>query len=575
MLTDWLIIRRLAAELDRSLRGARIREAGRTADGRFGLRVGAGTLTLDAFGPTPIVALEPERALDRTSGWVRSMAAILEGLRIEGVRARRGDRLIAFTCSSRSRFGVQSSYRLVTELVPRFGNVVLLKDDTVVSAAKEFTRGENARRAIRTGELYEPPPLPSAPAAAMSLREAYAGMERGDNATARIIASTALRAAIPLLPRLLAESLVAEHARALGAEPAALAERTLSRARSLIDVTSGESDGTQDVFAYRDGGRLVQCHIIALDQYAELTLSREPALAPLLAENVGGATQARTAQAFEGRRAALHRRIEKRRTTVATERAGLERERDDAPGRAALRRAGELLYAHSGDVPPNATSFVPPSALDLTITLDPELDAKTNAAAIFKRYRKATAKLAHIAERLDELAADARFAEQLAWELDRAEPETLLDVADGVGRLEHRKAAALKERPKKRKPLDVALAPDARIYVGRSPVGNADLTFRIARPADLWFHARETPGAHVVLRIDSARPATPHELLSAAALAAFHSKARAAEKVSVDYTERKYVRRRPNAPPGLVWYTGAKTVLVAPRDGTAVLEPEG
>ncbi|GAC1540078.1 MAG: hypothetical protein NVS3B16_01820 [Vulcanimicrobiaceae bacterium] len=553
MLTDWLIVRRLAAELDRALRGSRIKEVGRIADGRFGLRVPAGVVAIDAFGPTPIVALETGCELDRAAGWVRTMAAALEGLRIDGVRARRGD-------------------RLVVELVPRFGNVVLLKDDTVVSAAKEFARSDNARRATIAGDLYEPPPMPEPPATGISLADAFAALAARDGTAARAAASAALRCAVPMVPRLVAESLVAEHALALGAQPAALAERAIARARSLVDATTGLPDGLGDVFAYRDGsGRLVQCHVVALAQYARYTVSRPPALAPLVAENVGSATSARAVQAFEARRTGLRKRIEKRRAIVAAECRALEAERDDANGRDALRRAGELLYAHVADVPPRATAFVPPSEPAITIALDPDLDAKGNAAAIFKRYRKATAKLDHLAKRLDELAGDARFADQLAWELERTEPETLAEVSDGIARLERRKALVAKERPKKRKPLDIALAADARVYVGRSPVGNADLTFRIARPDDLWFHARETPGAHVVLRIDSARAATPHELHVAAALAAFHSKARASDNVAVDYTERKHVRRRQNAPPGLVWYTGARTLFVAPADGAALL----
>lgn len=572
MLTDWLIVRRLAAELDRTLRGARIKEVGRLADGRFGLRVPSGTVAIDAFGPTPIVALEADRLLDRASGWVRTMADALEGLRIESIRARRGDRLVAFECRSRSRFGVESGYRLVVELVPRFGNVVLLKDDTVVSAAKEFARAENARRATVAGELYEPPPLPGAPSSPLALDAAYAAMTLENTPAARAGAALALRSAMPLIPRLIAESLVAENVAVLGAKPAALAERTLVRATNILESASGVPEGIGDVFAYRDGEKLIQCHTLPLAQYADLTLVRSPAIAPLLAENVGGATHARATQAFEARRESLRKRIAKRRAIFLAERAALERERDDAKGRDTLRRAGELLYAHIGEIPAHVTSFVPPSAPDVTIALDPELDAKANAVAIFKRYRKATAKLEHVARRLDELAGDARFADQLAWELERVEPEALDEVGDGIARLERRKTAAVKERPKKRKPLDIALGDDARIYVGRSPVGNADLTFRIARPDDLWFHARETPGAHVVLRIDSARGATATELHVAASLAAFHSKARASEKVSVDYTERKYVRRQQNAPPGLVWYTGAKTLLVAPSDAVPVLE---
>jgi predicted ribosome quality control (RQC) complex YloA/Tae2 family protein len=565
VLTDWLIVRRIAAELDASLRGARIRDAGRIADGRFGVSVAQGTIAIDAFGPTPIVALEATCELERTAGWVRAAATTLVGLRIERVRARRGDRLIAIECSARSRFGVTSAYRLVAELVPRFGNVLLLKDDTIVSATKEFSGDQNARRSIVVGDSYEPPPLPSAPANAESLDLAFAELARHDDEPSRDRASRALRGEMPLVPRLVADSLIADAARALPAR--GLAERCRTRARNLLEATDGEPSGLGDVFAYRDGaGTLVAAHVVPLAQYAALAESREPSLVALVEEVVGRATHDRASAAFDTRRTQLRARIEKRRAALETERRALEAERDDADARDRLREAGELLYAHVADVPARATTFVPPSAPHVTIALDPDLDAKANAAAIFKRYRKAVTKLDHVSRRLAALDAELAFAREVAWELERAEPETLDDVADAASRLERKKAAAPKAAPTKRKPLDVRIADDARIYVGRSPKGNADLTFRLARPDDFWFHARETPGAHVILHIDTAREPAPAELERAAELAAFHSKARASEKVAVDYTERKYVRRMQNAPPGLVWYTNARTLVVAPRE---------
>jgi len=569
VLTDWLIIRRLAAELDRALRGKRVRAAGRIVDGRFGIAIAGTTVAIDVFGPTPIVTLEGEMALEREAGWVRAAADALDGLRFDGVRARRGDRLLAFECSSRSRFGVASGYRLVTELVPRFGNIVLLKDDTVVCAAKEFAPGVNAARSTVVGQPYEPPPLPSVSSLDPVPFATSLGALASGTGAASERASRALRAALPLVPRLVADSLIAEAASLAGAAPQAVAERTLARAHAIVEAAAGEPQGLGDLYVYRDGIRLVQCHVVPLAQYAALRRSNEPALVPLLTEVVGAATVERSGRAFEARRTQLRSRVAKRRGALAAERATLEGERDDAAARDALRSAGELLHAHLTDVPPGATRFVPPSNPGITIELDPALDAKANAAAIFQRYRKATTKLEHIARRLEELARSERFADELAWELERAEPETLDDVADSVERLERRKASVRRERARRQKPLDVRVAGDARIYVGRSPRGNADLTFRIARPGDLWFHARATPGAHVVLQLDTQRRATAEELQRAATLAAYHSKARGSEKVSVDYTERKHVRRQQNAPPGLVWYTHARTVLVAPLGETS------
>ena len=247
----------------------------------------------------------------------------------------------------------------------------------------------------------------------------------------------------------------------------------------------------------------------------------------------------------------------------------MERERDDAAARETLRTAGELLYAHLDEVPARAERFVPSSDPSVTIELDPELDAKANAAAIFKRYKKAMAKREHLERRLGDLQQDESFADQLVWEIGRAEASTLEELGEDLDRLERRKGLARAGKARRRNAIEVSVAPDARVLVGRSPKGNADLTFRIAKPDDLWFHARNTPGAHVILRIDYARAPQEAELRTAASLAAFHSKARGADKAEVDYTLRKHVRKQRGGAPGLVWYTNARTLLVEPRDGAA------
>jgi predicted ribosome quality control (RQC) complex YloA/Tae2 family protein len=116
-----------------------------------------------------------------------------------------------------------------------------------------------------------------------------------------------------------------------------------------------------------------------------------------------------------------------------------------------------------------------------------------------------------------------------------------------------------------RRPLRLERPSGARIYVGRSPGENVDVTFRIARPDDLWFHARGVPGSHVVLQAAPGAAPADDDLDAAADLAARHSRARAAARVEIDFTERKYVRRQRDAAPGLVWYTNARTRVGVPE----------
>jgi predicted ribosome quality control (RQC) complex YloA/Tae2 family protein len=103
------------------------------------------------------------------------------------------------------------------------------------------------------------------------------------------------------------------------------------------------------------------------------------------------------------------------------------------------------------------------------------------------------------------------------------------------------------------------------VLIGRTSEGNDHLTVHVARPEDYWFHAHGCPGSHVVLR----RGKGPNEpskatLEEVAGWAAFHSKARTAGKVPVNYTQKKYVRKPRGAKPGLVYIEREKTLLVRP-----------
>ncbi|MGB9653408.1 MAG: NFACT family protein, partial [Candidatus Cybelea sp.] len=168
MLTDWVLIGRLAEELRERLCGARVEDAGLLADGRLGLvfrRRGTRLLlAIDLFASPPTVTLEDgELGVGNEPSFVRAVARSLRTMILAEVASRRDDRLLRLTFSARSRFGVGERLDLYLELVPRFGNAVLVKDETIVGAYKEFGLAENPRRAVQAGSPYLLPPLPENP----------------------------------------------------------------------------------------------------------------------------------------------------------------------------------------------------------------------------------------------------------------------------------------------------------------------------------------------------------------------------------------------------------------------------
>ncbi len=566
MTTDWILTRRAAIELERALRGGRVIDVGLLEDGRFAMRVGAlrgradATLAVDAFGSPPLAALtSQEISLAGDPGWTRAISSALRGMRVGTVRARRGDRILIIALSTQSRFGVESGLRLVLELIPRFGNVLVLRERTIIAAAKQFSPAENETRSIQVGAAYTPPPPPQAPS---DRAELIAALEGDRKAQLR-----ALGRFRPELPRLLAESLLVEAARVPWPSTVQLAAWLEHRAGGILASTAGEPDGLGEIYAYFEGDRLVAAHVLPLAQFADLRCAREPRLLPLLAQARAADQAAQTSSKVERRRTALAGRIAKRRAASAAESAAVRLKRDDAAGRDRLRAAGDALFTYGNDVPAGAAAFVAPGEPELVIALDPDIDAKANALAYYARYRKATDALPHLERRLEALAARAASLDELAFETERADAATLDDIAAALEELDGKRPQPhAAQRGKPRAILRFEQPSGARIYVGRSPRENVEVTFRIARPDDLWFHARNIPGSHVVLQTaDGAGGPADDDLDFAANLAATHSKARLAPRVDVDYTERKHVRKRRDGAPGLVWYTDARTRIGRPQ----------
>jgi predicted ribosome quality control (RQC) complex YloA/Tae2 family protein len=571
--TDWILMRRAAAELERALRGGRVTDGGLLDDGRIAIRFAvrgtrydhrrgsARTLAIDAFGSPPLITLEDgELAAAADPGWLRTAGNTLRGMRLKSVRARPGDRVIVLDFGAASRFGIESGSRLVLELVPRYGNVVLLLDRAVVAAAKQFSAAENEARSVQVGLPYEAPPL-------RGPRLNFAGftraLETAPDATSR---SRALGEYLPELPRTLATSIAVESLATEHPSVVRLAAWLEARAQAVLAEAADEALA-RDVQVYRDAaGAIVAAHVVPLAQYAGLEHATTPSLLEVFAGARAAALRARLGDATERRRSALLTRLAKRSRATGDEIASVTARIEDAAARDRLRRSGDALFTHAAEIAPRSSSFVPPTDPELTIVLDPELDAKENAQRYYARYRKAADAVPHLERRAAVLRSRLEALDVLTFEAERADAVTLPEVEAELDAIEGRPPPRARQGgPRPRTPLRFERPSGARIYVGRSPRENAEVTFRIARPNDLWFHARGIPGSHVVLQPPPGMTPDDDDLDAAADLAATHSKAKNAGRVEIDYTERKYVRKQRDAGPSLVWYTNARTRVGRPN----------
>lgn len=269
----------------------------------------------------------------------------------------------------------------------------------------------------------------------------------------------------------------------------------------------------------------------------------------------------RRGEAFGVARQGAQKAARERARRLAQLLAHLEGDRDRLEPEAHLRRAGEAILADPASVPAGAAEATvadPYGGPPMKLKLDPRLRAVDNADRLFARAKRNTAARARIEARIRETREALSAA--------RAEEATLADAREGseLPAVPAREAEPPREGAKPRRFLTSG---GLLLHVGRGAKENHALTFGLARPEDHWFHARDVPGAHVILR-DPENRASADDLREAAEVAAFHSAAREATAVDVHVARRKHLRSVRGAA-GRVLMSHSDTLRVAPRD------PEG
>ncbi len=204
---------------------------------------------------------------------------------------------------------------------------------------------------------------------------------------------------------------------------------------------------------------------------------------------------------------------------------------------------------------------------ETVIQLDSLLSPQQNAAKYYRRYTKAKTAEKYLGEQMAIARRDLEYLESVLEEIALAETEQdFLDI-----RSELREAGFLKKQGKKEprqrpaRPREFRTSGGFLVLVGRSNRQNDRLTLKEADRRDIWFHTQKLHGSHVILRTGG-QAAGEDDLVEAAKLAAWYSQARESGNVPVDYVQVKYVKKPAGARPGMVVYTGHRTVNVTPEE---------
>ena len=602
---DLTTLRAVLAELRPLLLPSRFEKAqqsdGHTLQLGFRSLVGRHWLELSWQAEAPrLFAIAPPPRGGDGSTLAQQVQHGLSGLALVGLQQEGMERVVELQFAPRP--GEPVSRRLVLELMGRHSNLFVLdRQGRVTGAARQVREQQSRLRPIGSGDAYLPPP--PAQGQAPRAAESYADWRRRLSLVP-VALGRALREAYQGISPALALQLAGDH-------PPQAADLL---ARSVDQL--GESEWQQlhrrwqrwlavlarEAFALSPGqASAYRCWQEAPDAAAEAEQQESAGIQPLAANLQASHSPAPQTLEINGFLEAYYRRqLDSRRLQQRSLSLRLRLQQALAKEQAQCRQQQERLDQVEG------SGALQGQADALLCLADPSREQVSEAQALYRRARKLRRSVAAITprigahqQRIGQLEASLTYLDQLLLadqvspapaqgssqptspspglgpdpllaQLEELEFDSQSLLAPRLGNRRQRRSGSAPPASGQVQPLELELASGLRVQVGRNHRQNAWISLQQARRGDLWFHAQECPGSHVVLKTSLA-PGGEGDLQAAADLAAHFSRARGNRRVPVVMVATDQLQRIPGAGPGTVRHRGGEVLWADPQRAASLL----
>ena len=483
----------------------------------------------------------------------------LEGGRIAAIRQHELDRIIFIDVDSIGAGGRIQTFTLAAELIGKYSNLILVADGLIVDALKRIGTNSSRVRTVLPNQIYQLPPAQdkldifAADVEKILSRIKLDGTLRLDKAI--------MNACQGFGPQSVRETIYLAGL-PVDIKISALDDSDFDSLRdALIEIRNGATSPTPCMIV--DAGKVLAISAVKLN-YLRGNVRTFDTLSELL-ETADALTNAYVPPDKEKFSKLVGNELRRATNKIAV----LTDELAAAENADLWRIRADNLSTYRYRLKDHADAEVTVENIydgaEISIPLDRRLTIAANVTACYKKYDKLKRSTRFIAEQIALCREEIAYLETIAHALTAS--TTLADIDEIRAELiaggylkDARKRTAPSKKPQ---PLKFTAPDGTEILVGKNNAQNDRLTFKLAAPDDLWLHAKDITGSHVIIRSSRVSDET---LNFAAQIAAHFSKACDSSNVPVDYVPCKFVKKPSGAKPGFVIFTNQRTLYVTERE---------
>lgn len=486
----------------------------------------------------------------------------LSGSKLVKVEQFGFDRAAQFVFSGYNEFHEEALYYLVVEIMGKYSNIVLCNENhKVIDAIKRVSTVMSSKREIEPGLIYERPPVFDR-VSPISVDEENLKNMMSNNADLELrdfLMRSFLGLSTEIANKILFDAAIDDKNLLKNLDE----NDTNKFISSFIKTFEEVKEKNYSFNIYKLSERKSAYNAINLNQYASLEKENFSSISELLDKYYYEKDQKdRIAQRSQNMRHTISANLKRAKNKLQKQ----KEEMLESANRETYKVYADLISSNIHKISKGLKEIKLENFYDnmneISVPLDQKLSAVQNAQKYYKRYQKMKQREIVLEKQIENTEDEINYLELVMDAIDRTDDVKNLDEIyfELIKNNYIKKDKKIKNKPKKIAIHSIDYDDTSKVYYGKNNLQNEYITFKVADKNDVWMHVKGFPGSHVVIK--SGGYPSDELLVFAAEIAAKNSKAKDSNKVDVDFTTRKNVKKHPSGKTGLVNYVNFKTITV-------------